>query len=110
MRTMFGAACVAVVFSLFCYSVTAVSAAEIAPRAIQTVPGMPPVIDPNNLYSETRPDKMSPVVAKHLHRVYVPNRASNDVWVIDPATLKVVDKFKVGINPQHVVPSWDPKP
>jgi YVTN family beta-propeller protein len=78
-------------------------------RSIQTVPGMPPLIDPNNLYSETRPDKLSPAVAKHLHRVYVPNRTSNDVWVIDPESLKVVDKFKVGINPQHVVPSWDLK-
>jgi YVTN family beta-propeller protein len=78
-------------------------------RTIQTVPGMPPVIDPNNLYSETRPEKLSPVVAKHLSRVYVPNRSSNDVWVIDPQSLKVVDKFKVGIHPQHVVPSWDLK-
>ncbi len=84
-------------------------ASEAPPRAIQTVPGMPPVIDPNNLYSETRPEKLSPVVADHLHRVYVPNRSSNDVWVIDPATLKVVDKYKVGIHPQHVVPSWDLK-
>ncbi len=24
-------------------------------------------------------------------------------------SLKVIDKFKVGINPQHVVPSWDLK-
>ena len=86
-----------------------VVAGEASPRAIQTVPGMPPVIDANNLYSETRPDKLSPVVAKHLHLVYVPNRASNDVWVIDPATLKVIDKYTVGINPQHVVPSWDLK-
>lgn len=70
---------------------------------------MPPVVEPNNLYSETRPSKLSSVVANHLPRVYVPNRSSNDVWVIDPATLKVVDKFKVGINPQHVVPSWDLK-
>src|SRR5678815_2501616 len=69
-------------------------AGEASPRTIQTVPGMPPVIDPNNLYSETRPDKLSPIVAKHLHLVYVPNRASNDVWVIDPATLKVIDKYK----------------
>jgi YVTN family beta-propeller protein len=84
-------------------------AGEASPRTIQTVPGMPPVIDPNNLYSETRPDKLSPIVAKHLHLVYVPNRASNDVWVIDPATLKVIDKYRVGINPQHVVPSWDLK-
>lgn len=78
-------------------------------RTVQTIPGMPPVIDPNNLYSETRSDKLSPAVAKHLSRVYVPNRSSNDVWVIDPATFKVVDKFRVGIHPQHVVPSWDLK-
>jgi YVTN family beta-propeller protein len=79
------------------------------PRSVQTVAGMPPVIDPYNVYSETRPDKMSAVVANHLSRVYVPNRSSNDVWVIDPATLKVIDKFKVGVHPQHVVPSWDLK-
>ena len=78
-------------------------------RTVQTVPGMPPVIDPNNLYSETRSDRLSPSVAKHLSRVYVPNRSSNDVWVIDPVTFKVVDKFRVGIHPQHVVPSWDLK-
>ncbi len=85
------------------------SAADAPPRTVQTISGMPPVIEPNNLYSETRPSKLSPVVANHLHRVYVPNRSSNDVWVIDPVTLKVIDKFKVGINPQHVVPSWDLK-
>ena len=84
-------------------------AAETAPRTVQTVAGMPAVVDPGNLYSETRSDKMSPAVAKHLSRVYVPNRTSNDVWVIDPESLKVIDKFKVGINPQHVVPSWDLK-
>jgi YVTN family beta-propeller protein len=78
-------------------------------RTVQTPPGMPPVVDPNNLYSETRSDKLSSIVAKHLSRVYVPNRSSNDVWVIDPATFKVVDKFRVGVHPQHVVPSWDLK-
>jgi YVTN family beta-propeller protein len=50
---------------------------------------------------------MSPAAANAPVRVYVPHLKSNDVWVIDPATLKVVDKFKVGTNPQHVVPSWD---
>jgi DNA-binding beta-propeller fold protein YncE len=29
--------------------------------------------------------------------------------VIDPETFKVVDRFKVGLNPQHVVPAWDLK-
>jgi YVTN family beta-propeller protein len=42
-----------------------------------------------------------------LPRIYVPNLKSNDVYVIDPATRKVVDRYRVGINPQHVVPSYD---
>jgi YVTN family beta-propeller protein len=78
-------------------------------RPVETVPGMPPVPDPTNLYSETRADKLSPAVANALPRIYVPNRQGNDVSVIDPATMKVVDRFEVGINPQHVVPSWDLK-
>ena len=80
-----------------------------APSPIVTVPGMPPVPDPSNLYSEIAAGKMSPAVASDLPRVYVPHVRGNDVWVIDPATLKVVDKFKVGQSPQHVVPSWDLK-
>lgn len=83
--------------------------AQTAAAPVQTVPGMPPVPDPKNLYSETAAGRLSETVKNHLPRVYVPNRRSNDVWVIDPATFKVVDKFKVGINPQHVVPSWDMK-
>ena len=70
---------------------------------------MPPVPDRNNLYSEVGADRLSPAVAGALERIYVPNRAANTVSVIDPATLKVVDTFKVGINPQHVVPAWDLK-
>lgn len=76
---------------------------------IATVPGMPAVVDKNNLYSETAAGRISPATAGALERVYVPNRGANTVSVIDPATLKVVDTFKVGINPQHVVPSWDLK-
>jgi YVTN family beta-propeller protein len=74
---------------------------------VQAVPGMPPVVDAKNLYSEIAADKMSPAVAGHRELVYVPHVQSNDVYVIDPATFKVVDKFTVGLNPQHVVPSWD---
>jgi len=80
-----------------------------AVAAITTVPGMPPVTDPTNLYSETAAGKLSPAVQGALQRVYVPNRRSNTVTVIDPETLQVVDTFKVGRNPQHVVPSWDLK-
>ncbi len=77
--------------------------------AVVTVPGMPPVVDASNLYSEAGAGMYAPATANALPRVYVPNVRSNDVYVIDPATMKVIDKFKVGINPQHVVPSWDLK-
>ena len=70
---------------------------------------MPPVVDPTNLYSETQAGNLSAAVTGALPRVYVPNRQSNDVYVIDPATLTVVDRFRVGVNPQHIVPSWDLK-
>lgn len=76
-------------------------------RAVQTVPGMPAVRDASNVYGETRPDRLSPIAARAVPRVYVPHLGSNDVWVIDPQTLDVVDRFEVGVNPQHVVPSWD---
>jgi YVTN family beta-propeller protein len=79
------------------------------PKKIDTIPGMPGVPDPSNLYSETASDKMSDAVNGALTRVYVPNRAANTVSVIDPATMRVVDTFDVGLNPQHVVPSWDLK-
>jgi YVTN family beta-propeller protein len=81
----------------------------VAAGGVDTVPGMPPVVDPANLYSEAAAGKLSPAVQGALPRVYVPNLQSNDVYVIDPATYKVVDRFKVGLNPQHVVPSWDLK-
>jgi YVTN family beta-propeller protein len=70
---------------------------------------MPPVADPNNLYSATAAGQVSPSVAGALARVYVPNRRSNNVYAIDPASLAVVDRFPVGFSPQHVVPAWDMK-
>jgi YVTN family beta-propeller protein len=78
-----------------------------AKATITTVPGMPAVVDPDNLYSETRTGMLKPEVKDDPERVYVPNLRSNNVTVIDPNTLKVIDTFKVGRAPQHIVPSWD---
>jgi YVTN family beta-propeller protein len=80
---------------------------DTARPAVATIPGMPPVVDPANLYSEAGAGRLSPAVTGALPRIYVPNLRSNDVYVIDPATFKVVDRFPVGYGPQHVVPSWD---
>ncbi len=81
------------------------SAKAAALAKLTLLPGMPPVVDPFNMYSES--GTMSAAVKGHLSRVYVPNAGSNTVSVIDPATYQVVDQFPVGVEPQHVVPSWD---
>ena len=64
---------------------------------------------PGQPLQRNRRRQASPAVAGALERIYVPNRAANSVSVIDPATLKVVDTFKVGVHPQHITPSWDLK-
>jgi YVTN family beta-propeller protein len=80
------------------------------PASTPPVPtAMPPVVDVKNVYSEIGPTHLSAAVVGQLERVYVPNLRTNDVYVIDPLKMKVVDKYKVGIAPQHVVPSWDLK-
>ncbi|WP_406136532.1 YncE family protein [Streptomyces sp. NBC_01089] len=83
---------------------TAVRSAHPAPLA-----GMPPVLDPKDLYAADRPGKLSPVVRKFPSLVYVPNTESNTVNVIDPKTYKIIRTIPVGVEPQHVVPSWDLK-
>jgi YVTN family beta-propeller protein len=75
--------------------------------AFSPIAGMPPILDPSDIYSAGRPGMLSPKVANHLSRVYVPNNVTNLVEVIDPATFKVVDSFPVEREPQHVTPSWD---
>jgi len=80
-----------------------------APAVPATVPGMPAVVDAKNLYSEQGAGKVVASIAGDLSRVYVPNLRGNDVHVIDPVSMKVVDRFKVGHSPQHIVPSWDLK-
>jgi YVTN family beta-propeller protein len=80
-----------------------------ATTPVRTVPGMPPVINPANLYSQSAANDFSPAVKGALPLVYVPNVRSDDVYVINPATFKVINTFKVGHSPQHIVPSWDLK-
>jgi YVTN family beta-propeller protein len=80
-----------------------------------SLPGMPPVLDPANVYSAAAPGHVSPVIKNFPFRVYVPNSKSDTVDVIDPETFKIVDHFALPkhgrglLEPQHVVPSWDLK-
>ena len=84
-------------------------AQEQASEARTLLPGMPPVVDWTNIYSETAPGKLADAVKSFPERVYVPNSTSNTVDVIDPKAFKVIDHFAVGRQPQHVTPSWDMK-
>ena len=80
--------------------------------AVAVLPGMPPVLDPHNVYASAAAGALSPVVKGQRDLVYVPSpaaRGAGTVDVIDQHTLKVVDHFVVGPVAQHVVPSWDLK-
>src|SRR5262249_6743128 len=86
-----------------------IAAPQAAPQQTHALPGMPPVLNPQDIYAADRPDALSPTVKNFLHRIYVPNTNSNTVTVIDPATYKVIETIPVGAQPQHVTPSYDMK-
>ncbi len=73
------------------------------------LPGMPPVENPSDIYAADHAGNLSPAVRGFPARVYVPNSGSDTVDVIDPKTFKIINHFKVGHQPQHVVPSYDLK-
>ncbi len=111
MRIQFLVLCLAVCLnSVGCHSAEGLSTAPKSTRVADTaLPGMPPVLNTANIYSETAAGRMSPAVKGVPSRIYVPNSGSNSVDVIDPRTFRIIGHFKVGRQPQHVVPSWDLK-
>jgi YVTN family beta-propeller protein len=78
-------------------------------QATDGLPGMPPPLDPHDVYAASRPGLLSPVVRNFPERVYVPNSGRDSVDVIDPRTFKIIDHFGVGRQPQHIIPSYDLK-
>jgi YVTN family beta-propeller protein len=78
-------------------------------QTLAPLPGMPPLLDPRDVYAADRPGNLSPAVSRFPPRVYVPNSGRNTVDVIDPQTFKIIDRFKVGRQPQHITPSYDLK-
>ncbi len=94
---------------LVCAVCAAVSLLSAADPAANPLPGMPPVLDPHDIYSADVAGDLSPVVRKFPSLVYVPNSGSNSVDVIDPKTYRIIRHFRVGRQPQHVTPSYDLK-
>jgi YVTN family beta-propeller protein len=75
--------------------------------SVGLLPGMPPPLDPHDLYAADRPGGIAAVARHDRPLVYVPNVGSGTVSVIDPRTDKVIRTVHVGAGPQHVVPAWD---
>ncbi|WP_412738400.1 YncE family protein [Krasilnikovia sp. MM14-A1259] len=71
------------------------------------LPGMPPPVDPADVYAADRPGHFAPAAAHARPLVYVPNYGSDTVSVIDPRTYRVIRTVPAGHGPQHVVPAWD---
>jgi len=69
-----------------------------------TAPGTP-----GNIYAAAGANMLSPVVQGDPYLIYVPESAGNGMDVIDPKTNQIINHFTTGLDPQHVVPSWDLK-
>lgn len=77
-----------------------------APRALR--PGrIPPLLSPTNVYAAERPGLLAPAAAAARPLVYVPDSQSARVDVISQRSGRIVARFPVGREPQHVTPSWD---
>ncbi len=59
------------------------------------------------VYAADGANMLAPAARFALPRIYVPNSLDNSVDVIDPRTRRVVGRFPVGGEPQHVTPAWD---
>ena len=90
--------------AIFAISLSLNSVAQASP-----LPGMPALLDANDIYAADRPNALSAVVKNYPEIAYVPNHTSNTLTEIDVKTKKIIATYKMKSGPQHVVPSWDLK-
>ena len=86
------------------------STATTAPPVSTTGPAGPastPGTTPANIYAADGPNNLSPVVRNDPYRIYVPESAGDSVDVIDPTSMKVINRYVTGNDPQHVIPAWN---
>jgi YVTN family beta-propeller protein len=62
---------------------------------------------PLNVYGATAAGRLNATARQARSLVYVPESMSDYVDVIDPTTFRVIDRYRTGARPQHVVPAWD---
>jgi hypothetical protein len=71
-------------------TVTSPAPRSSAGPAFDGLVGMPPPLAANDIYAADRPGAISPSIVHDRAYVYVPNTNSNDVYVIDQRTMRVV--------------------
>lgn len=71
--------------------------------------GIPPLVDPKDIYAAGRPGLLSAEARLARPLVYVPNSEDGTVSVIDQRTFQVIQVRRTGRLPQHVTPSYDLK-
>ena len=76
------------------------------PRSV-ALPGMPGVVNPRNVYADAGAGMIPAREKAYPAYAYVPHNRSGDVWVIDQRSHKVIRRCAVGIEIQHVVPSYN---
>ncbi len=64
---------------------------------------------PTAVYAHTGVGQFVPATRGVPYRLYVPESAGRGVDVVDPVGLKVIGHYDTGLDPQHVVPSYDLK-
>ena len=88
-------------------SASAPPSASASPSPAAGLAGIPPALDPHDLYAADRPGLLAPEAAKARPLVYVPDSTDGTVHVIDPVTYRVLRVERVGALPQHITPSYD---
>jgi len=72
-----------------------------------TAASLPRPLPGRNVYAADGPTAFAATTSHALNRIYVPETLGNAVDEIDPNTFRVVRRFSVPNEPQHVTPSWD---
>jgi DNA-binding beta-propeller fold protein YncE len=72
-----------------------------------TAASLPRPLPGRNVYAADTPTAFAASARHVLDRIYVPETVGNAVDEIDPNTFRVVRRFSVPGEPQHVTPSWD---
>ena len=77
------------------------------PTSVKKAPVGTVPVRPGNVYAAAGANMLTGAARYARSLIYVPESMSEYVDVIDPTTYRVIDRYRTGGRPQHVVPSWD---